>query len=143
MSVLKSHLTRYYLRINVRIWLEITISTLDHDLVISLGQMTYLSSLNRSSIGSLITDLVTFRSSCDLDTNDLIDTQSASTSSCPFQVIPMSWTAQKLPHVLWSLSVIARLYDSLELTTYPPFNAHNDGDLGCIVLEKGADVEEM
>ena len=60
------------------------ISTSDHDLAISLGQMTYLSFLDRSSVGSHITNLLTFRLSCDLDICDLADTQSGFTSPYPF-----------------------------------------------------------
>ena len=62
--------------------------TLDHDLAISLDQMTYLSSVDYSSFGPLVTDLVNHRSSHNLDICDLTDAQSASTSLYYFQVIP-------------------------------------------------------
>ena len=70
-------------------------------------------------------------------------------SQLPRQYILSRSYPGQIPHnnchpVLWSLSMITRLYDSLELTICPSFNAHNDGGLVCVVLdEEGANVEGM
>ena len=117
------------------------ISTLDHDLAISLGQMTCLSSLDHSSVGLLITDLAAFRSS-----NDLTNEQSHYHSISLHIIIsfPGHRPHNNCPPVLWSVLVIIGLYDSLVLTACPPFDVHNGGDLGCVVLNaKVANVEEI
>ena len=74
MLMLQSHLTRHYLGISMQIYLEVTTSTLDLDMVILLGRSTCLFCLDHSSVGLLAIDLIALRSSIDLDLCDLIDT---------------------------------------------------------------------
>ena len=99
--------------------------------MVLLGQMTCLLFVDRSFVGSLITDLVIFRSSRDLDIHELTESQ-------------LPCHHKNYPPVLLPLSVIVRFHNSLELMTYPSFNAHNEGGLVCVVLdEEGADVKGM
>ena len=73
-SVLISHLIQYYLELNISIWLKIMFLTLDHDLVTSSRQTTYLSSVDRLFVGCHPTDVVALRSSDDQATDDLFST---------------------------------------------------------------------